>query len=493
MLDRPPAPPPAPRRRPASPPSSPRSASPCSPSAARPTSSSTTAARSTATSSRSRSSASAPGRRLELRGGTAPELFERLRSEGADTPADLLVTTDLANLWRAEQAGLLAAGAFGPRSTAQVPGEYRDPRGMWYGLIAAHPHADALDASASRAGAITSYESLGNARFKGRLCLRTSNNEYNQSLVADMLAKRGRARTERLLRSWMANDPRILGSDVDVLEAIAAGRCDAGLTNHYYLGRILADDPSFPVAPAWPDQDGAGAHTNLSGVGVVRGSQHRAAAVALIESLTSHPAQVHITENSELAVDSRRARGRAHPRLVARQARSDRRGERRPPAARRRRADAARRVAVVEARAARRRRPPAWTVLGTLVALLVAGPLAGLPLSFVTDPGAFGGDRRRPAAGGPARSVVLGRRRRRGHARCSAARSRRSCRSTTSRAAAGSTGRSCSRSRCRATCSCSSCSASTTPPARCSAASGACSARASSCRRSARRRARSRC
>ena len=75
----------------------------------------------------------------------------------------------------------------------------------------------------------------------------------------------------------MANDPQIVGSDVDVLEAIAAGRCDVGLTNHYYLGRILKDDPSFPVAPAWPDQDGAGAHTNLSGAGLVAGSAHRAA------------------------------------------------------------------------------------------------------------------------------------------------------------------------------------------------------------------------
>ena len=84
----------------------------------------------------------------------------------------------------------------------------------------------------------------------------------------------------------MDNDPQILGSDVDVLEAIAAGRCDAGLTNHYYLGRILKEKPDFPVAPAWPDQDGAGAHTNLSGVGLVKGSEHKADAVSLMEYLT---------------------------------------------------------------------------------------------------------------------------------------------------------------------------------------------------------------
>ena len=119
-----------------------------------------------------------------------------------------------------------------------------------------------------------------------------------------MLAKRGAAATERMLRSWMANDPQIVGSDVDVLESIGAGRCDVGLTNHYYLARILEDDPDFPVAPAWPDQDGAGAHTNLSGVGLVRGSEHRADAVALIEHLTAPRAQEQIVENGELAVNA---------------------------------------------------------------------------------------------------------------------------------------------------------------------------------------------
>ena len=127
--------------------------------------------------------------------------------------------------------------------------------------------------------AIKHYEDLGKPQFRGKLCLRTSNNEYNQSFVADRIAKRGAADTEKLLRSWMDNDPQILGSDVDVLEAIAAGRCDVGLTNHYYLGRILKDEPDFPVAPAWPDQDGAGAHTNLSGVALVKGTEHKADAV----------------------------------------------------------------------------------------------------------------------------------------------------------------------------------------------------------------------
>ena len=74
-----------------------------------------------------------------------------------------------------------------------------------------------------------------------------------------------------MLRRWMANDPKILGSDIDVLEAIKDGDCDVGLTNSYYLGRELADDPNFPVAPVWADQNGRGTHVNLSGLGVVKG------------------------------------------------------------------------------------------------------------------------------------------------------------------------------------------------------------------------------
>jgi iron(III) transport system substrate-binding protein len=241
------------------------------------------------------------GKQLELRGGTAPELFERLRSEGDGTPADLLVTTDLANLWRAKEAGLLQ-----PVETdalrQNVPEQFRDPDGEWWGLsLRIRTPMRNVDVPAD---AVTSYEDLGDERWRGRLCLRTSNNEYNQSLVADMLAKRGAEATQALLESWMANDPRILGSDVDVLDAIAAGRCDVGLTNHYYLARQLAEDPDFPVAPAWPDQDGAGAHTNLSGVGLVAGSEHQADAVSLMEHLTAPEAQRQVTENGEFAVNA---------------------------------------------------------------------------------------------------------------------------------------------------------------------------------------------
>jgi len=237
---------------------------------------------------------------VELRGGTAPELFERLRREGEDTPADLLVTTDLANLWRAEQAGLLE-GVSTPALRANVPARLRDPQGAWWAL-STRIRTPVVSADVPR-GAVSGYEDLGDPRFKGRTCLRTSTNEYNQSLVADMIAKRGMPATRALLRSWMANDPRILGSDTDLLAAMATGDCRVGLVNHYYLGRALKEDPTFPVRPAWPDQEGAGAHTNVSGVGLVRWSDSDANAVKLMEHLTAVDAQRQITEGSEFAAN----------------------------------------------------------------------------------------------------------------------------------------------------------------------------------------------
>jgi iron(III) transport system substrate-binding protein len=230
---------------------------------------------------------------VELRGGTAPELFERLRREGDATDADLLVTTDLANLWRAEDAGLLEP----VQLDSNV--ELHDADGAWWG-ISTRLRVPMRSTERVEDDAVTSYEDLGNPDFRGRLCLRTSNNEYNQSFVADRIAKHGEDDTQELLESWMANEPKILGSDVDVLEAIAAGDCDVGLTNHYYLGRELKENADFPVAPVWPE---AGAHTNVSGVGLVKGSERRADAIRLMEFLTAREAQEAIVENSEFAAN----------------------------------------------------------------------------------------------------------------------------------------------------------------------------------------------
>ncbi|MET0973586.1 MAG: extracellular solute-binding protein [Thermoleophilaceae bacterium] len=236
------------------------------------------------------------GTDLRLRGGSASELYERLSSEGGNTPADVLITVDAANLWRAKEAGLLE-----PVSSAaldeRVPEDLRDPDGAWYGLTL---RARTIMRSAERVGPdeVTTYEGLGDPHWKGRLCLRSGTSEYNVSFVADRLAKDGRAETERMLRRWMANEPEILGSDTDVLEAIADGDCDVGLTNHYYLEREREEDSDFPVEAVWADQAGRGTHVNLSGLGVVRGSDNKQEATELIEFLVAPEQQRVFQQNN---------------------------------------------------------------------------------------------------------------------------------------------------------------------------------------------------
>jgi iron(III) transport system substrate-binding protein len=241
------------------------------------------------------------GTDLRIRGGSASELYERLKSEGEDTPTDVLITVDAANLWRAKEAGLLEP-VRSPALGRAVPADLRDPDGAWYGLTL---RARTIMRSTDRVppDAVTTYEGLGDPGWKGRLCLRSRTSEYNVSFVADRLAKDGPAATERMLRHWMANDPKIFGSDVDVLEAIADGDCDVGLTNHYYLERELEEDPDFPVAAVWADQQGRGTHVNLSGLGVVRGSDRPDEARALVEFLVQPgPQRVFEANNHEFPI-----------------------------------------------------------------------------------------------------------------------------------------------------------------------------------------------
>jgi iron(III) transport system substrate-binding protein len=239
---------------------------------------------------------------LTLFGGEASELYERIRSEGSRTQADVLITVDAANLWRAKESGLLETVRSAELDRA-IPSQFRDPDGKWFGLTL---RARTIMRSTKRVGPgdVTTYAGLGDPRWKGKLCLRNSASDYNVSFVADRIAKDGRAATERMLKRWMANDPTILGSDTDVLHAIEQGRCDVGLTNSYYLGRELKGNPDFPVAPVWADQKGRGTHVNLSGFAVVRGTDQRAQAVKLLEYLARPSEQrVFAHNNFEFAVD----------------------------------------------------------------------------------------------------------------------------------------------------------------------------------------------
>jgi len=217
------------------------------------------------------------------------ELFERLKAEGSRTPADLLMTVDAGNLWIAEQAELLR----GLNSTViekNIPAHLRAKGNSWVGLsVRARPIMYSTERV--KPSEPSTYEALSDPKWRGRLCFRTSRQVYTQSLVATMIKTLGEKRTEEIARGWMANQPRVIDSDTRVLEAIAAGQCDVGLTNTYYLARLKAKNPAFPVAVFWPNQADRGVHVNISGAGVTRYAKNRQSAIHLIEFLSSSEAQ----------------------------------------------------------------------------------------------------------------------------------------------------------------------------------------------------------
>ena len=217
-------------------------------------------------------------------------LLARLQAEGANTPADLLVTVDAGNLWQAGEVGVLAA-IDSPALRANIPAQLRDPGDRWFGLsVRARPLVYSTDRV--RAADLVSYEDLADPKWRGRLCLRTSKKVYNQSLVAMMIARLGEAETARVVGGWVANlatEP--FANDNQVMEAIDAGKCDVGIVNTYYYGRLVKERPDLKVAIAWPNQASSGVHVNISGAGVTRHAKHPDEARQLLEWLSSAEAQ----------------------------------------------------------------------------------------------------------------------------------------------------------------------------------------------------------
>ena len=226
------------------------------------------------------------------------ELLERLKAEGKFTKADLLITVDAGNLWLAQREGLLRS-VDSKILNKNIPSHLRPPTNHWFGLTL---RARTIVYSKKRVqrSSLGSYEDLGNPKWKGRLCLRTSKKVYNKSLIATMIETKGMEKTKKTLASWMANKPKIYAKDSGVLKAIAQGRCDVGLANTYYLGRELKKDPKFPVGLFWADPKGRGVHVNISGAGVTKHAKHAANAVKLLEFLSSTKAQsLFADENME--------------------------------------------------------------------------------------------------------------------------------------------------------------------------------------------------
>ena len=238
----------------------------------------------------------------------AEELIERIRSEGENTPADVLITVDAGNLWRAEEAELLASTTSETLESA-IPENLRHPEGEWFGL-ATRARVFVYNPETVDASELSTYEDLANENWQGRVCIRSSSNIYNQSLLASIIAADGAEAAETWAAGMVENFARPpQGGDTDQIEAVAAGECDVAVVNHYYLARLIASDDAADneVAAAvdifFPNQDGRGTHVNISGAGVVAGAPNPENALAFIEFLASPEAQqIFADQNNEYPV-----------------------------------------------------------------------------------------------------------------------------------------------------------------------------------------------
>ena len=232
--------------------------------------------------------------------GSDPELRERLVAEGANTPADLLMTADAANVSLAAAAGVLSPVESEVLMKA-IPEELRAADNTWFALSR---RLRVIMYSTERVEQPpVAYAELGDAKWKGRLCLRPSTHPYTQSLVAGLINNLGDDDARTIVDSWVANEPLFINSDSDILKAIAAGDCDVALANTYYLGRLLTEDPALPVALSWPDQDAAGAHLNVSTAAVTAAAPNRDAAVTLLEWLATKGQKTFSDANNEYPAD----------------------------------------------------------------------------------------------------------------------------------------------------------------------------------------------
>jgi iron(III) transport system substrate-binding protein len=235
-------------------------------------------------------------------------IIERMKQEGARSPADVLVTVDAGRLWRAEQAGLLQ-----PSNSKvlleKIPGELRHPEGLWYGFsMRARPIFYAK--GRVDPARLATYEALADPSLKGKICIRSSSNVYNLSLMSSMIAGVGPERAEQWAKGVVANMARApKGGDTDQLKALAAGECDVAVSNTYYYVRMLRSTKPDERAEAakigvvWPNQSDRGTHVNISGAGVAKHAPNKEGAVKFLEYLASAQAQEYFANgNNEYPV-----------------------------------------------------------------------------------------------------------------------------------------------------------------------------------------------
>lgn len=235
--------------------------------------------------------------------GNADELIARMTREGANSPADLFITADAGALWRAQQADLFQP-VHSELLESRIPANLREPGGNWYGFMQ-RARVVAYDEAKVRPEEIDDYEKLAGPRFKGKICVRSSDSVYNLSLVGALIEAWGTERTNNWVQDIVANMARQPeGGDRDQIRAVGAGVCEVAITNSYYYIRMAsagdaADrDVTTRVKLAFPSLDGKGAHLNISGGGIAKNAPNRDNALKLLEFFSSPETQSFLSANN---------------------------------------------------------------------------------------------------------------------------------------------------------------------------------------------------
>lgn len=238
----------------------------------------------------------------------ANSLIERIVTEGEFSPADLLITVDAGNLWRAQEAGVLSSVSSDVLE-ARVPSNLRDPEGRWFGL-SQRARVIIYNEEGGLPKGLGSYEDLADPALRGQLCMRSSGNIYNISLLSSIIEHSGAEAAEDWAEGVVANFARRPQSnDTGQIEAVASGECGVSVVNTYYLARHASSDDAAmrdivgAVGIVFPNQSDRGTHVNISGAGVTTHAPNRDNAVAFLEYLTLPSAQSYFANgNNEYPV-----------------------------------------------------------------------------------------------------------------------------------------------------------------------------------------------
>lgn len=243
------------------------------------------------------------GIKVHVREAGAPELLETMKAEGANSPADLIIVSDAGSLYRFQKEGL-TQGVSSEKLEAAIPEQLREKDGHWFGL-AKRARVIVYDPQMLPVEEVDTYADLAEDRLRGEICVRSSTNIYNLSLLSELIGREGSEAAEAWAKGVVANFARPPeGGDTAQIEAVAAGQCAAAIVNHYYWVRLAtgsAEDrlKTARTAVSFPDQEGKGTHVNITGAAVSATSKSPDLAVRFIEFLATPEGQALLTAETK--------------------------------------------------------------------------------------------------------------------------------------------------------------------------------------------------